>query len=95
MEFSRQEHWSGLPLLSPGDLHNPGIEANLGIELNLGIESGSPALQVDSLPSKPPRKSVHIHKNKNRCKDALKSLVWEQIGIWVLLIEDKQHWPLM
>ena len=95
MEFSRQEYWSGLPLPSPGDLHNPAIEANQGIELNLGIESGSPALQVDSLPSKPPGKSAHIHKNKNRCKDALKSLVWEQIGIWVLLIEAKQHWPLM
>ena len=26
MGFSRQEHWSGLPFLSPGDLPNPGIE---------------------------------------------------------------------
>ena len=26
MGFSRQEYWSGLPLPSPGDLHNPGIE---------------------------------------------------------------------
>ena len=26
MEFSRQEHWSGLPLPSPGDLPDPGIE---------------------------------------------------------------------
>ena len=42
--FSRQEHWSGLPFLSPGDLPNPGIEA------------GSPALQADSLPSEPPGK---------------------------------------
>ena len=24
--FSRQEHWSGLPFLSPGDLPDPGIE---------------------------------------------------------------------
>ena len=24
--FSRQEYWSGLPYLSPGDLSNPGIE---------------------------------------------------------------------
>ena len=24
--FSRQEHWSGLPFLSPGDLPNPGIK---------------------------------------------------------------------
>ena len=26
MGFSRQEHWSGLPLPSPGDLPDPGIK---------------------------------------------------------------------
>ena len=26
MEFSRQEHWSGLPCPSPGDLPDPGIK---------------------------------------------------------------------
>ena len=26
MGFSRQEHWSGLPCPSPGDLPDPGIE---------------------------------------------------------------------
>ena len=26
MEFSRLEHWSGLPFPFPGDLPNPGIE---------------------------------------------------------------------
>ena len=36
MEFSRQEYWSGLPLLSPGAIPDP------------GIEPGSPGLQVDS-----------------------------------------------
>ena len=35
MVFSRQEHGSRLPFLSPGDLPNP------------GIEPGSPALQLD------------------------------------------------
>ena len=44
--FSKQEYWSGLPYPPPGDLPNPGIE----------IESGSPALQADSLPSEPPGK---------------------------------------
>ena len=24
--FSRQEHWSGLPFPSPGDLRDPGLE---------------------------------------------------------------------
>ena len=42
MEFSRQEHWSGLPSPSPGDL--PDAE----------IRPPSPALQADSLPSEPP-----------------------------------------
>ena len=42
MEFSRQEYWSGVPFPSPGDLPDP------------GIEPGSPALQADALPSKPP-----------------------------------------
>ena len=42
--FSSQEYWSGLPCLPPGDLLNPGIEPR------------SPALQADSLQSKPPGK---------------------------------------
>ena len=43
MGFSRQEYWSGLPLLSVGYLPNP------------GMKPGSPALQVDSLPIKDTR----------------------------------------
>ena len=42
MGFSTQEYWSGLPFPSPEDLPNP------------GIKPGSPALQADALPSKPP-----------------------------------------
>ena len=41
--FFRQEYWSGLPFPSPEDLPDPGVEL------------GSPALQVDSLPSEPPK----------------------------------------
>ena len=44
MGFSRQEYWSGLPFLSPGDLPNPGIETR------------SPAFQADALTSEPPGK---------------------------------------
>ena len=44
MGFSRQEYWSGLPFLSPGDLPDPGIEPR------------SPALQADTLNSEPPGK---------------------------------------
>jgi len=45
MEFSRQEHWSGLPFSSAGDLPDPGIKPR------------SPALQEDSLPSELPERN--------------------------------------
>ena len=45
MGFPRQEYWNRLPFPFPGDLPNP------------GIESGSPALQADSLTSEPPGKA--------------------------------------
>ena len=45
--FSRQESWSGLPFPPPGDLPSP------------GIESGSPAIQADSLPYEPPGKPLN------------------------------------
>ena len=44
MGCSRQEHWSGLPFPSPGDLPDPEIEPR------------SPELQAGSLPSEPPGK---------------------------------------
>ena len=44
MGFSRQGYWSGLPVLSPGDLPNPGIKPRC------------PELQADSLPSESPGK---------------------------------------
>ena len=43
----RQEYWSGLPVPFPGDLPNPGIETRF------------PALQMDSLPSKPTREAIY------------------------------------
>ena len=47
--FSRQEHWSGLPFSSPGDLPDPGIEPR------------SPALQAYSLLTELQGKPYHIH----------------------------------
>ena len=44
MGFSRQEYWSGLPFLSPGDLPDPGIKPR------------PPSLQADALTSEPPGK---------------------------------------
>ena len=46
MGFSRQEYWSGLSFSYPGDLPDPGIEFTF------------PTLQVDSLPSGPPRNPI-------------------------------------
>ena len=46
MGFSRQEYWSGLPFLSPGDLPDP------------GVEPGSPTFQADALTSEPPGKPI-------------------------------------
>ena len=55
MGFSRQEYWSGLPFLSPGDPPKP------------GIEPGSPALQTDALLSEPPlRVSMDMSLSKFR-----------------------------
>ena len=44
MQFSRQEDWSGLPVLPPGDHPDPGIEPE---------SSALPALQAGSLPAEP------------------------------------------
>ena len=54
MEFSRQEYWSGLPFLPPGDLPNP------------GIKPGSPALQADSLLTEPLLDMMPIKKKKKK-----------------------------
>ena len=54
-EFSRQEHWTGLPLPFPGDLPDPRIEPR------------SSALQADSLPSEPPGKALCICKADLLC----------------------------
>ena len=66
--FSRQECWSRLPFPSPGDLPDP------------GIEPGSPALQADTLPSKPPGKPSKITvwlENKKEQSRQRKGLEWQ------------------
>ena len=49
MGFSRQEYWSGLPFLPPGDLPNPGIQPS------------SPALIGRFFTTEPPGKPAHVY----------------------------------
>ena len=65
MGFSRQEYWSWLPFPSPGDLPDPGIELRC------------PALQADTLTSKPP--------GKPKFYKATLSTIFGSILVWVLL----------
>ena len=76
MGFSRQEHWSGLPFPSPGDLPNPGIKPR------------SPALQADALTSEPPGKplqpcSVNLQSNFLLLGESVfPALVWPEDKLW-------------
>ena len=75
MGFSRQEYWSGLPFLSPGDLPNSGIEPR------------SPTLQADALISVQPGKPKHKKVLKDICSqmflvlDVLVSIIHNSQGI--------------
>ena len=66
MGFSRQEYWSGLPFPSPEDLPNS------------GIEPGSPALQADTLLSKPIGASLVAQRVKQlpAMREAPRSLIY-------------------
>ena len=78
MGFPRQECWSWLPFLSPGELPNP------------GIKPGSLALQVDSLPSEPPGKPLlpwAFHKEPTHAAEELKGIPltlseWSTHHVW-------------
>ena len=73
MGFSRQEHWSGLPFPSPGDLPDP------------GIKPGSSALQADSLLSEAPGK-LHLHQLCIICNNSSCSMSLLAFGIILVLI---------
>ena len=87
MEFSRQEYWSGLPFLSPGDLPNPGIEPR------------SPALQADALPSESPEKPNldGILKSRNITLPTkihlIKAMVFPVVmHVWMWKLDHKESW---
>ena len=55
MGFFRHEYWSRLSFPPPGDLPSPGIEPASPV---------SPALQEDSLPAEPSRKTIsEVHRH--------------------------------
>ena len=87
MGFSRQEYWSGLPFASLGDLPNP------------GIESGSPALQADSLPSEQPETWVLRFRSgveDKRPHEELKSKPHDLLGACLVTkaVSFSQSWSL-
>ena len=57
MGFSRQEHWSGLPCLSPGDLPDPGIE----------LESCLAGRFFTTEPPRKPNHYIHRHTCMHEC----------------------------
>ena len=64
MGFSRQEYWSGLPFISPGDLPDPRIKPR------------SPALQADTLTSEPSGRSSQMQILKNKLYVQLHKVNW-------------------
>ena len=71
MGFSRQEYWSGLPFLYPGDLPDPGIEPR------------SPTLQADALTSEPPGKLLRWQGSFNLWATR-EAVIRRQLISWVL-----------
>ena len=49
MGFPRQEYWSGLPFLSPGNLPEPGIKPAF-LELAHGFSTTEPPVKPESIP---------------------------------------------
>ena len=72
MEFSRPEYWSEEPIPSPADLLDP------------GIKQGSPALQVDSLPTQLSGKPINSS-----------SLLFVEIVYNVFSMGTLAHWPFI
>ena len=68
--FSRQEYWSRVPCVPPGDLPNPGIKPR------------SPTLQADSLPSEPPGKPMNTEVGSH---SLLQGIFLTQESNWGLL----------
>ena len=69
MEFPRQENWSEVPFLSPGDLPNPGIKLTF---------VASPALAGGFFATEPPGKSIQPVTQVKSCESNL--VPWERMA---------------
>ena len=57
MAFSRQEYWSGLPFLTPGDLPNPGMEpGSLALQILYHLSHTGPVVAANLHSHQPFRK---------------------------------------
>ena len=70
MESSRPDYQSGQPIPSPADLPDP------------GIEPGSPALQVDSLPTELSGKPINTKKHYENKHCSIVSDSWPPHGLY-------------
>ena len=90
MGFPRQEYWSGLPFLSPGELLDPGIEPPF------------PALAGGFYSTEPPAKSNRKFSNVlsrlfyagcgRGSKCTLRTFLWHNINFWLKAILDPVEW---
>ena len=78
MEFSRQEYWSGLPFLSPGDLCEPGIKPESFV---------SPALAGRFFTTEPPGKPMSVcgYLVSSDIPTSL-TLAFREVHLWIKLL---------
>ena len=82
MGFPRQEHWKGLPFLSPGDLPDP------------GIKPVSHALQADSFITEPPGKlTLYMHTKKKNAVDKLWDIVKSPVTCTLIILSNETSPP--
>ena len=77
MGFSRQEYWSGLPCLPPGDLSDPGIKRTFLVSLHW---------QVGSLPLVPPGKPPVVWQDQLKKKQLVYPLRLICVGVFFHLV---------
>ena len=92
MGFSRQEHWSGLPCPSPGDLPNPGLKS---------VSLTSPTLAGGCFTTSATQKERNsLNLMKNICKKFTANIILssEKLKAFPLRSEARQgfpFWPLV